>query len=186
LIGEQPEAAVDATGLESRHTSRYFFKRSGRKHSARVWTKLTVVCDTASHFLTAATVSLGPDNDSPQFRPAMGQAALGINWDRVLADGAFDSEEHHRYCREDLGVRSTVIPLNRRNRGAEVAADALPAADGETLPQEAAGEPVPAGLRAALAGGERVLAAQAAAGLGAAGPIGCLPRAGMLPPRADA
>ena len=39
----------------------------------------------------------------------------------MLADAAFDSEESHRYCREDLGVRSTVIPLmiplNRRNRG---------------------------------------------------------------------
>src|SRR5262249_9121701 len=38
-------------------------------------------------------------------------------YDRVLADAAFDSEESHRYCREDLGVRSTVIPLNRRSRG---------------------------------------------------------------------
>ena len=117
LIGAKPEAALDATGLESRHTSRYFFKRAGRKHSARLWTKLTVVCDTASHFLTAATVSLGPANDSPQFRPAMRLASLVVTWDRVLGDAAFDSEENHRYGREELGVRSTVIPLNRRNRG---------------------------------------------------------------------
>ncbi len=117
MIGGQPEAAVDATGLESRHTSRYFFKRARRKHGARLWTKLTVVCDTQSHFLTAATVSLGPANDAPQFRPAMSQASLLVTWDRVLADAAFDSEESHRLCREDLGVRSTVIPLNRRGRG---------------------------------------------------------------------
>jgi hypothetical protein len=103
--------------LESRHTSRYFFKRAGRQHSARLWTKLTVVCDTQSHFLTAATVSLGPANDSPQFRPAMAQASLVITWDRVLADAAFDSEDNHRYARERLGARSTVIPLSRRNRG---------------------------------------------------------------------
>ena len=103
--------------MESRHTSRYFFKRAGRKHSARLWTKLTVVCDTRSHFLTAATVSLGPANDAPQLRPAMRQASLGVTWDRVLADAAFDSEENHRLCRESLGARSTVIPINRRNRG---------------------------------------------------------------------
>ena len=24
---------------------------------------------------------------------------------------------NHRYCREDLGARSTVIPINRRNQG---------------------------------------------------------------------
>jgi transposase len=117
LIGDRPEAAIDATGLESRHTSQYFFKRAGRKQSARTWTKLTTVCDTASHFFTAATVTVGPSNDSPQFRPAMQQASLGVSWDRVLADAAFDSEENHRLAREDLGVRSTVIPLNRRNRG---------------------------------------------------------------------
>jgi Transposase DDE domain len=117
LIDERPTAAVDATGLDSRHTSRYFFKRAGRKHTSRLWTKLTVACDTASHFFAGATVSTGPSNDSPQLRPAMAQASLVITWDRVLADAAFDAEEHHRYCREELGVRSTVIPLNRRGQG---------------------------------------------------------------------
>ena len=117
MIPDKATAAVDATGLESRHTSRYFFKRAGRRHSSRLWTKLTVACDTASHFLTAARVSLGPANDSPQFRPVMTQATLAVGYDRVLADGAFDSEENHRYCREGLGARSTVIPLNRRNQG---------------------------------------------------------------------
>jgi hypothetical protein len=117
MIGERPTAAVDGTGLESRHTSQYFFKRSGKKYTSRLWTKLTVAVDTASHFLAGARVSTGPSNDSPQFRPVMAQASLVVGWDRVLADAAFDSEEHHRYCREDLGVRSTVIPLNRRGNG---------------------------------------------------------------------
>ncbi len=117
LIGDKPEAAIDATGLESRHTSPYFFKRAGREHSARLWTKLTVVCDTRSHFFAAATVTTAPSNDSPQLRPAMRLASLLVTWDRLLGDAAFDSEENHRLCREDLGVRSTVIPLNRRNRG---------------------------------------------------------------------
>ncbi len=117
MIGAKPTAAIDATGMESRHTSRYFFKRAGRKHNSRLWTKLAVACDTASHFFTAATVSLGPANDAPQFRPLMAQASLAVGYDRVLGDAAFDGEESHRYCREDLGVRSTVIPINRRNGG---------------------------------------------------------------------
>ena len=103
--------------MESRHTSRYFFKRAGRKHSSRLWTKLTVACDTETHFFAGATVATGPSNDSPQFRPVMAQASLVVTWDRVLADAAFDSEEHHRYAREDLGVRSTVIPINPRGHG---------------------------------------------------------------------
>jgi len=108
---------VDGTGLESRHTSRYFFKRAGKKHTSRLWTKLTVAVDTASHFLAGAEVTTAPSNDSPQLPLVMTVASLAITWDRVLADAAFDSEEHHRYCREDLGVRATVIPLNRRGQG---------------------------------------------------------------------
>ena len=108
---------MDGTGLESRHTSRYFVSRAGRQHTARAYTKLTVAVDTDSHFIAGATATTGPSNDSPQFTPVMAQASLVVTWDRVLADAAFDSEEHHRYCREDRGVRATVIPLNRRNRG---------------------------------------------------------------------
>jgi transposase len=117
LIGETPTAAVDGTGLESRHTSRYFFKRAGRKHTSRLWTKLTVAVDTASHFLAGATATTGPSNDSPQFTRVMAQASLVVTWDRVLADAAFDSEHHHRYSREELGTRSTVIPINPRGQG---------------------------------------------------------------------
>ncbi len=76
-----------------------------------------MACDTASHLFVAATVSTGPSNDSPQFRPAMQQASLGVAWDRVLGDSAFDSEANHRFCREELGIRSTIIPINRRSRG---------------------------------------------------------------------
>ena len=116
LIGGRPTAAVDATGLESRHTSQYFVRRSGKEHSARTYTKLTVACDAGSHFLAGATVTTGPSNDSPQFRPVMAQASLVVAWDRALADATFDSEAHHAYARKRLGVRATVIPLNRRGR----------------------------------------------------------------------
>ena len=71
----------------------------------------------------------------------MAQASLAVDYDRVLADAAFDSEESHRYCREDLGVRSTVIPLNRRNRGRKWPRTPLPAPDGQAVPQEAEGQP---------------------------------------------
>jgi Transposase DDE domain len=79
--------------------------------------KLTVAGATSSHFFTGAPLTLGPSNDSPQFRPVRQQSALIVSWDRVLGDTAFDSEENHRLAREDCGVRATVIPLNRRNRG---------------------------------------------------------------------
>jgi hypothetical protein len=65
------------------------------------------------------TVSTGPSNDSPQFKPALAQASLVVAWDRVLADAAFDSESHHGYAREELGIRSSVIPINPRGHVGE-------------------------------------------------------------------
>lgn len=102
--------------MESRHTSRYFARRSGAELAS--WTKLTTATHTASHFLAGATVSTGPSNDSPQLRPVMAQASLLVTWRRMLADAAFDAEANHAYPREELGVRSTVIPVFRRGGGA--------------------------------------------------------------------
>jgi hypothetical protein len=112
LIGGAPTAAVDATGPESRHTSRYFARRSGAGHAT--WAGLTAAVDTASHFLAGATVATGPSNDSPQLKPVVAQASLAVDWDRVLADAAFDTETHHEYARDELGIRSSVIPINPR------------------------------------------------------------------------
>jgi Transposase DDE domain len=116
LIPEQPTVAVDATGLDSRHASRYFLARSGGEQTARSWPKLTAAVDTHSHVIAGATVTTGPTNDSPQFTPVLLLASLLVTWDRVLADAAFDSEFHHRFAREQLGIRSSVIPINTRGR----------------------------------------------------------------------
>jgi len=45
----------------------------------------------------------------------MREAASLVDFDRLLGDAAYDAEHNHRLCREELKIRSTVIPLNRRN-----------------------------------------------------------------------
>jgi hypothetical protein len=111
---QKPTTAIDSTGMDSRHASRYFVARSQGEHTARSWPKLTAAFDTHSHFIAAATVTTGPANDSPQFAPVLLLASLLILWDRALGDAAFDSEAHHRFAREGLGIRSSVIPINPR------------------------------------------------------------------------
>ena len=60
LIGSRPEGIIDATGLETRHVSRYYVWRRGQKRFARLhWPKLTLVCHRQSHLLPGAFVSLG-------------------------------------------------------------------------------------------------------------------------------
>ena len=120
LIPARPKAAVDATGYETRHVSRYFAwrsKRSGKRRRQRAWPKLTAVLETRSHLFLSAHVSRGPSQDSPQFKPTARAACGRCPVDTLLGDGAFDAEHNHAPARQRLGVRSTVFPLNRRNAG---------------------------------------------------------------------
>lgn len=73
-----------------------------------------MLCHTGSYLWLGADVARGPGYDSPHLIPVVAQASHGLTWDRILADAAYDSESNHRVCRETLGVRSTVIPVNSR------------------------------------------------------------------------
>lgn len=118
LLARRPEAAIDATGFESRHVSAHFVHRRGYQRFLRLhWPKLTVVCHTAWHLWAAAVVSDGPSQDSPQFPDALRQACQCSSLDRLLGDAGYDAEHNHHLARQELGVRSTVIALNRRNTG---------------------------------------------------------------------
>src|SRR5215213_8363179 len=47
----------------------------------------------------------------------MRQAAALLALDTALADAGYDAEHNHRLCREELGMRRSVIALNPRNTG---------------------------------------------------------------------
>ena len=118
LTGPADEAAVDATGFDSRYASRHFVQRSGYKRFTRLrWPKLTVVCLTRSHLLAGAVVSRGPSQDSPQMPAAVRQAVRLTPIGRLLGDAGYDAEHNHALCRDRLGIPETVFALNRRNSG---------------------------------------------------------------------
>jgi hypothetical protein len=121
LIDASPAAAVDATGLETRHVSEHFGKRRGEGkglgHRQRAWPKLTAVLHNHSHLIIGAVTGIGPSQDSPDFRPAMRQAATLMDLSTVLADAGYDAEHNHRLCRDELGIGRSIIALNRRNNG---------------------------------------------------------------------
>jgi hypothetical protein len=110
--------AIDATGLETRHISAHYFNRWGDlRFEQKTWPKLTAVCHTPTHLIAGVVPGRGPSSDSSQCSPAIRQAAEHIEIDRLLADMGYDAEYIHRLCREELGIRSTIIPLNMRNTG---------------------------------------------------------------------
>ena len=78
---------------------------------------MTIVGDTHSYLFARCIVTRGPSNDSPQFTSAVQQANQFIHFYRILADADYDGEHNHRLCRDELGIRSTIIDLNpRRDR----------------------------------------------------------------------
>jgi hypothetical protein len=107
---------VDATGLESRHISPYFLRRKGRTTRTTPFPRLAVLCEHSTHMFVASLARVGPGNESPLLPPLVRQAARRVRIHTLHADAAFDSEAHHRLCREQLGITRTIIPINDRGR----------------------------------------------------------------------
>jgi hypothetical protein len=115
LIEDCPTAAIDATGLETRYTSRHFiYCRRRESFYRRRWPKLTIVCDIKTHLIAGCIVTQGPSMDFPNLEKVMRQSQRNIHFDKLLADAGYDSEANHVFCREKLNIRSTVIAYNPR------------------------------------------------------------------------
>src|SRR5204863_4893662 len=63
LIPEKSRAAIDATGLESRHASRHSYLRAGKAARMSGWPKLSTVTDCRTHLFLSAVVTPGPGHD---------------------------------------------------------------------------------------------------------------------------
>lgn len=112
-----PLAAVDGTGLESRHVSRYYVKRRPNTGSGTQETtyprypKVVLVTDCGTHLVLAAVPGRGPASDLVLFKAALDQAARRARIGTLLADADFDGEWVHEHVRS-YGIR-TLIPPER-------------------------------------------------------------------------
>lgn len=107
-------AALDSTGLDCGHASRYYIRR--RNGAKKQWqtvaysryAKLEAAFDCTSHLLLAALVGRGPRPDSDRFVPLLDATLANVRLGSALADAGYDSEANHRYARESRGVRSFI------------------------------------------------------------------------------
>ena len=123
LIKPRPKlAAIDTSGFESKHCSRYFAKRQktsgkhGRKRKVAYtrFPKLGLTVDTESHLILAARVSQGPFPGHGDFSPLLKDACQVAKPKAVAADAGFDSEAAHELARDELGVQSLINPTHGR------------------------------------------------------------------------
>lgn len=107
-------AALDSTGLECGHASRYYVRR--RCGAAKQWqnvaysryAKLEAAFDCNSHLMIAVLVGRGPRVDTDRFVPLLDAALANVRISNALADAGYDSEANHRYARQKRGVRSFI------------------------------------------------------------------------------
>lgn len=113
-------SAIDSTGFESHHVSSYFVRRKAKGGDSVQETTYThfpksgIVADCRSYIVLAVLPSWGPSPDILHWKDALHEALKRISLRTVVADAGYDSEEAHRFAREDLGLRS-IIP-NRVGR----------------------------------------------------------------------
>jgi DDE family transposase len=114
-----PLAAVDGTGLESRHVSRYYVKRRAKTGSGTQETtyskypEAVLVTDCRTHLVLAAVPGRGPASDLVLFRAALKEAAGRARIGTLLADADFDGEWVHEHVRS-YGIRSLIPPERGR------------------------------------------------------------------------
>lgn len=111
-------AALDGTGFESRHVSRYFVQRRDREVKEKYQTshyqrypKAGLICDTKNHLILSGVSERGPQFDRTHFRQAVKEAVNQILISKLAADAGYDGENSHAYAREELKVKTIIPPL---------------------------------------------------------------------------
>lgn len=117
--GAAHQVALDPTGLFLHHTSRYYEWRARRERGQRGWLQWSAALWTRPQMLLAQLVRPAPAGDFADLLP-LASAAYGVlPFRQLVADGGYDSEANHRYCREGLQAESLIPAHNRRGTRAK-------------------------------------------------------------------
>jgi hypothetical protein len=106
--------ALDSTGLDVGHASRYYIRR--RNGTEKAWqtvaysryAKLEAAFDCDTHLLVGALVGRGPRVDTDRFVPLLDATLANVRVGSALADAGYDSEANHVHARQARGVRSFI------------------------------------------------------------------------------
>lgn len=133
----QKPLALDSTSYESHHVSRHYEHRCQetrkqmrqqelqqrgkyrtRSDTVRGLPKLALAVSTASHLVLSYWTGTGAGSDHPHFRPLLSDARGRVPHKRLksVQDAGYDSEENHRWAREELGVQTVTPPTHGRPR----------------------------------------------------------------------
>ena len=117
--GALRQVALDSTGLFLHHTSRYFEWRAHGGRGQRGWLKWAAALWTRPQLVLSQLVRPAPAGDFSDLVPLACAAHAVLPFTQLVADGGYDSEANHRFCREELQVESLIPAHNRRGSRAK-------------------------------------------------------------------
>jgi hypothetical protein len=106
--------ALDSSGFDCGHASRYFIRRRSRTENPwktvaySRYAKLELSVDCQSHVIVGVLTSRGPRVDVDRFVPLLDATLENMRPRRAVADAGYDSEPNHRYAREVHGILSFI------------------------------------------------------------------------------
>lgn len=117
-------SAIDGTGFESHHISRYFVKRKAKGKSKEAnayqmttytkYPKLGIISDCDTHLVLSGVPSRGPYPDVVHYEKAITEAQKNTRLKVLTADAGYDSERSHTFARSH-NIRTIIPPkIGRR------------------------------------------------------------------------
>lgn len=110
-------AAMDSTGLESHHISRYYVMRKHfaiknglQKAEYRKYPKAGMLINTKNHLILSGIAERGPKFDLAHVSPLLKQAQDSVTIKTLVADACYDSEANHLLIRKQYGIHSVILP----------------------------------------------------------------------------
>ena len=111
------EIAVDSTGLDPETCSSYFKMRAQRRTTRKRYVKVSLSVVVGALVAASVVVDWGPSGDKVQLRQLLPQTASKLRVSALYADGGYDAEWVHQWCRQQANIASWIPATVHRPDG---------------------------------------------------------------------
>jgi len=111
------EVALDSTGLDPQIGSSYYQSRRRQRLHRKRYVKVSLSVVVGPLVAASAVADWGPCGDKVQMRPLLDQTAHRLRVRALYADGAYDAEWVHVWCREQANLASWIPATVHRPDG---------------------------------------------------------------------